>query len=161
MTDRPRRSAAASTTRRLAERPLDLQPLLQQDLAIHTLDCLSCLLLGLILDEGIALDEARPAVKVEVQILDVSKLGEGLVDVVLLRLLMDPRGDDHPPLNRACWAGIALAIVQALERASLPGVAVVILGTAALHRPPAHRLRTLVLIVINVHGCRKPRGTCQ
>merc|ERR1719469_922024 len=155
MTDRPRRSAAASTTRRLAERPLDLQPLLQQDLAIHTFDCLGCLLLGLILDEGIALHKARPTVKVEMQILDVSKLGEGLVDIVLLCLLMHPRRDDHPPLYRACWARIVLLILQALERAGLPSIAVIILSTAALD--PAHRLRTFVLIIINVHGCRLPQ----
>jgi len=34
-----------------------------------------------------------------VQILDIAKLSEGLEDIILLRLLMNPGYDDDPALN--------------------------------------------------------------
>ena len=38
-------------------------------------------------------------VEVEVDVLDVAKLGKGLVQVLLLRLFMDARHEEHPPLH--------------------------------------------------------------
>lgn len=59
-------------------------------------------------------------VEVEVDVLDVAKLGKGLVQVLLLRLLMDARHEEHPPLHswmrRSVLDRLGRADKTALER---------------------------------------------
>ena len=45
------------------------------------------------------LDETGAPIEVEVQVLDVAKVAEFVVDVVLLRLLVQARDEDDPPLD--------------------------------------------------------------
>eukprot|EP00635_Sarcinochrysidales_sp_CCMP3193_P002593 CAMPEP_0118905726 /NCGR_PEP_ID=MMETSP1166-20130328/9590_1 /TAXON_ID=1104430 /ORGANISM="Chrysoreinhardia sp, Strain CCMP3193" /LENGTH=111 /DNA_ID=CAMNT_0006844997 /DNA_START=623 /DNA_END=955 /DNA_ORIENTATION=+ len=52
-----------------------------------------------VLDEGVALDEARPSVEVDVDVLDLAELAELVDDVVFLGLLVDVAHEDDPPLD--------------------------------------------------------------
>lgn len=61
------------------------------------------LLVRLVLDQSVALQEARPSVQVQVDVLNVAKLTELLLDVVLLRLLVDVRDEQNPALDSCKW----------------------------------------------------------
>eukprot|EP00443_Scrippsiella_acuminata_P133485 CAMPEP_0115613664 /NCGR_PEP_ID=MMETSP0272-20121206/21706_1 /TAXON_ID=71861 /ORGANISM="Scrippsiella trochoidea, Strain CCMP3099" /LENGTH=129 /DNA_ID=CAMNT_0003049517 /DNA_START=341 /DNA_END=727 /DNA_ORIENTATION=+ len=112
------------------ECPMHGELLLEQHLPVHVLDGLCRFVLCLVLNEGVALHEPCPPVKVQVQVLDVSELCEGFEDVVLLGLLVHPGDDDDPPLDGARWPGVAVIERQALEFAGFAGVAVVLLPAA-------------------------------
>ena len=47
------------------------------------------------------LDVTGPAIKVHVEVLDLAKLAEHVLDVLLARLLVHVRSDDDPALNAA------------------------------------------------------------
>ena len=53
------------------------------------------------------LDEAGPAVEVEVQIADLAKVAEFVVDIVLLRLLVQPRDEHDPALDCCARRGVS------------------------------------------------------
>ena len=82
-----------------AERPVDMNRLAHDDGTIHLVDGALRLALVRILDERVALDEARPPVEVEVKVAYVAKVGELVVYVLLLRLLMNPCHEDDPALD--------------------------------------------------------------
>lgn len=81
------------------ECPINYQFSLIQFLPLHFLDGRLSLLESSILDEGVPLGIARLAIHVEMQTLDLSVLGEGIEDVVLLRLLVQVAHDQNPPLH--------------------------------------------------------------
>lgn len=53
----------------------------------------------LILDQSVSLEETRSSVQVQVNVLNVSELAELLLDVVLLRLLVNVRDEQDPTLD--------------------------------------------------------------
>lgn len=57
------------------------------------------------------LEEACPPVQVEVDVLDLPELGELVVDVILLRLLVDPGHKQDPALDRPLRARLTLTQV--------------------------------------------------
>lgn len=61
----------------------------------------------LILDQSVSLEETRSSVQVQVNVLNVSELAELLLDVVLLRLLVNVRDEQDPTLDgwkRTKWS---------------------------------------------------------
>lgn len=84
----------------LDERPVDVDGLAQHVGAVQLLAGCQGLLVGLVLDQGVALKEPCPPVQVEVDVLDLAVLAEPVVDVVLLSLLVDPGHEQDPALDR-------------------------------------------------------------
>ena len=54
----------------------------------------------LVLDQGVALYEARAAIEGDVQLLDLAKLGEPVIHILLVDLLVETRDKDDPALDR-------------------------------------------------------------
>jgi len=82
----------------------------------------------LVLDEGIALGEPSASVKVQVDVLNLAVVAELLLDLVLLRFLVDGGDEQDPALDGSLWPGLQLIVVLvshplvAVDR--LPGVTV-------------------------------------
>lgn len=53
----------------------------------------------LVLDQSVSLEETCPPVQIQVDVLDVAELAELLLNVVLLRLLVDVRDEQNPALD--------------------------------------------------------------
>jgi len=92
-------STAAATARSCLKGPVDLDLLPHDRLPIHVVNRTLGLLLAHELDKRVALDEAGSTVQVEVHVFDVAKVAKLVVDVVLLRLLVQSRDEDNPTLD--------------------------------------------------------------
>merc|ERR1719265_438308 len=133
---------------RLPECPTHREPLAEQRAPIHALDRRVRLRLGLVLDEGVAFDEARAPVQIQVHILDLPELRKSLENVVLLRLLVHAGDNDDPTLDGAGWAA-SIILVEGLEQAGFANVAVILFTTTAFDAAPAHPLlRNLIVVVV-------------
>merc|ERR1719331_2879659 len=116
----PAASAATTPTRRLREGPVDRDGLVHERAPVHLLDRLLGLPHRAVLNEAVALDEARAAVEVEVQVLDLPVLREGLEHVILLDLLVHIGDNDDVALDRPRGAGPLAVVVEALEDPGIP-----------------------------------------
>mmetsp|Transcript_39791 Transcript_39791/g.101760 ORF Transcript_39791/g.101760 Transcript_39791/m.101760 type:complete len:247 (+) Transcript_39791:77-817(+) len=164
--------AAALAGRPAAECPVHRHNLRQQLLPVHRLDGRLRVLLGLVLHQSVALDEARPAVQVEVQVLDVAKVRKGLVHVLLLGLLVHVGHQHHPSLHRLGWPGSGGSVerlVLALRVALLPVVgalrkpaALLLLAGAAGdgRAQPRRRLLRLHRVLLVVRHSDLGQGRC-
>ena len=87
-------------SRRLLEGPVYSDLLSQKHLPIHLFNGLLSFLDSLKLDKGVALDVPGPPVEVQVQVLDLAIRTEGIMQVLLLRLLTDPCEAQNVALDR-------------------------------------------------------------
>merc|ERR1719295_106784 len=103
-------SASASLlgplVRTLDKSPVDVDGLAEKVCSIQLLASGQGLLVSLVLDQRVSLEESRPPVQVEVNIFDLSILGDPVVNVVLLSLLVNTGHKQDPALNRTLrsWA---------------------------------------------------------
>jgi len=91
----------------LEEGPVHRHRLAQQVLAVHAPNGRLRFLLLEVLDQRVALHEARAAVEVEVDVFHLAELREFVQHVVLLRLLVDARHKDDPTFDGCRHAGAA------------------------------------------------------
>jgi hypothetical protein len=97
---------------RLLEGPVYFNLLSQKHLTIHLFDGLLSFLGSLKLDEGVAFDIPGPPVEVQVQVFDLPIRTKGILQVLLLRLLIDPCDAQNVALDRlgigggVCGGGI-------------------------------------------------------
>ncbi|GMR42159.1 hypothetical protein PMAYCL1PPCAC_12354, partial [Pristionchus mayeri] len=96
---------------RLDEGPVDLDDISEQFLLVHSLDGSDCLFLSLVLHQGVSLQVSRPSVQIQIQILDLSKLGKCIVHVLLSGLLVDVTHEDDPSLNGSLGTACSLVLV--------------------------------------------------
>eukprot|EP00315_Gephyrocapsa_oceanica_P015245 CAMPEP_0185364538 /NCGR_PEP_ID=MMETSP1364-20130426/12459_1 /TAXON_ID=38817 /ORGANISM="Gephyrocapsa oceanica, Strain RCC1303" /LENGTH=201 /DNA_ID=CAMNT_0027965035 /DNA_START=94 /DNA_END=697 /DNA_ORIENTATION=- len=93
------RCATAPPGSARGEGPVDADGRAHEGGPVHLIDGALRVLLLLVLHQGVALDETGAPVEVEVQVLDVADVAEGVVQVVLGRLLMQVGHKDNPALD--------------------------------------------------------------
>lgn len=80
----------------LHKAPVDVDFLSEDFRVVHRFFGGERLLVGLIFDECVALEEAGTTIEIQVNVFDVAKLAELLLDVVLVSLLVNG-GDEQDP----------------------------------------------------------------
>merc|ERR1712156_911178 len=95
----PSAALLGSLVRTLDKSPVDVDGLAEKVCSIQLLASCQGLLVSLVLDQSVSLEESCPPVQVEVNIFDLSILGEPVVNVVLLSLLVNTSHKQDPALN--------------------------------------------------------------
>ncbi len=92
--------SSGAPARPLDKGPFDADVLPEQVRLVKLLFGRQRLFVRLELDEGVTFEKTGSTIQVQVEVLDVAVLGELVVNVVLLRLLVNPGDEEDPAFDR-------------------------------------------------------------